>query len=125
MNPAPLATAREAWGDELPDWVETLAVECGRTSQNKVAVLLDRSAAVISQVLRRKYPASMAGIEERVRGVFLNARVACPACGDIPANECQDWREKAREFAPGNPVRVRMFRACNTCPRNKPKETEE
>lgn len=125
MNPAPLDTAREAWGADLPDWIETLAVECGRTSQNKVAAQLCRSAAVISQVLRHKYPASMDGIEERVRGVFLNARVACPAFGEIAANECQDWREKSREFAPGNPVRVRMFRACNACPRNKAKESEE
>ena len=50
--------------------------------------------------------------------------MACPAFGEIAANECQDWREKSREFAAGNPVRVRMFRACNACPRNR-KETEE
>ena len=115
---APLDTAREHWGAALPDWVEVLAVECGRSSANKVADLLDRSPAVISQVLRNKYPARTDAIEERVRGVFLDAKVACPASGEMPLQLCQDWRAKAGEFVLGNPTRVRMFRACNACPRH-------
>ena len=110
-------TARDHWGEGLPDWVEVLAVECGRSNAAKVAGLLDRSPAVISQVLRNKYPADLARIEERVRGVFLDAKVACPAVGAMPVQQCQDWREKARTFQLGNPTRVRMFRACNGCPR--------
>lgn len=117
--PTPLEIAREAWGEPLPDWVETLAIACGRSSQKRVAEALGRSGAVISQVLRKSYPASMAGIEERVRGVYLNGTVACPALGELPVNECQDWREKTRIFAVGNPLRARMNRACPTCPRNK------
>jgi hypothetical protein len=124
MKRAPLQTAREAWGEPLPDWIETLAIACGRTSQAAVAKELGRSGAVVSQVLRRVYPAGMAAIEERVRGVYLNARIACPGLGEIAAHACKDWRAKAREFAPGNPVRVRMFRACAACPRNR-KEVEE
>ena len=48
----PLDIARDAWGDALPDWVETLAIECGKSSQNKVAKRIDRSATLISRVLR-------------------------------------------------------------------------
>lgn len=116
---SPIEVARSAWGDVLPDWVETLAIECGRTSQIDVARKLDRSGAVISQVLRNKYPAETGLIEERVRGVFLAGQVACPGLGEIPTHECQDWREKARTFAIGNPMRARMYRACNVCPRNQ------
>lgn len=115
----PLAIALAAWGEPLPDWVETLAIACGKTSQAQVAKQLGRSGAVISQVLRRVYPASMAGIEERVRGVFLNGTVACPALGEVPVHECQDWRDKARTFAMGNPLRLRMYRACQNCLRNR------
>ena len=124
MTQSPIDVARAAWGEPLPDWVETLAIACGRSSQAQVAKALGRSGAVISQVLRKTYPASMAGIEERVRGVFLHGTVACPALGEVPVHECQDWREKGRTFALGNPLRLRMFRACQTCSRNR-KESEE
>jgi len=117
MKVTPLDVAREAWGEPLPDWVETLAITCGRTSQAKVAKELDRSGAVISQVLRKVYPADMDRIEERVRGVFMNGLVACPSLGELPVQACQDWRDKATKLEVGNPIRTRMFRACNRCPR--------
>jgi len=115
---SPLEIARIAWGATLPDWVQAMAVECTATSQNRVAARMDRSPALISQVLRAKYPADLSAVEERFRGVFLAGRVACPALGTLPSHECQDWRAKSRSFATGNPLRVRMFRACAACPRN-------
>lgn len=117
MKQTPLDLARAAWGEPLPDWVETLALACGRSSQAKVAEKLDRSGAVISQVLRKIYPAEMDRIEERVRGVFMDGRVACPGLGEIAMQLCQDWRGKAVSLEVGNPLRTRMFRACNACPR--------
>lgn len=120
----PLDKAREAWKDGLPDWVEVLAVECGRSSANKVADRLDYSSAVISQVLGNKYGASTDRLEERVRGIFLDAKVACPATGEMPLQQCQDWRDKSGQFVLGNPQRVLMYRACNKCPRNG-KETPQ
>ena len=103
----------------MPDWIERLAVECGRSSQNRVASALDRSATMISQVLSKTYPGDLAGIEDRVRGVFMDQTVLCPALGDLPTQACQDWRDKAKTFALGNPMRVRMYRACRACPRNQ------
>lgn len=120
----PLQIAEEAWGTPLPDWVRVLALACARSSQVAVAKELGRSPAVVSQVLRKRYGAEMDRFEERVRGLYLDGRVMCPALGDLPTNECQDWRDKARSFAVGNPLRVRMFRACAGCPRNQ-KESEE
>lgn len=126
MSSAPIDLARAAWGAELPDWVEVLALACARTSQARVAKQLDRSPALISQILHNKYPADTAAIQERVMGVFMDGRVACPGLGDIAAQVCQDWRAKSGKLEVGNPLRVRMFRACNACPRNQtPNSTKE
>ncbi|WP_102226898.1 hypothetical protein [Acidimangrovimonas sediminis] len=115
----PLAIAEEAWGEALPEWVAALAAECAAASQNKVAGRLGVSASMISQVLRRKYPADLTPLEDRFMGVFRHARVDCPALGLMPLNECRSWREKSRTFAAGNPLRLRMYRACAGCPRNR------
>jgi hypothetical protein len=110
-----LTKAEAAWGAELPDWVRALAIACGRTSQAAVGRELDRSGAIVNQVLHRKYLADTTRIEERVRGIYLNGRVLCPALGELPSQHCQDWRDKSRAFTPGNPLRTRMFRACRGC----------
>lgn len=125
MTRAPdlIEVAEAAWGTPLPDWVRALALQCQLTSQAAVARKLDRSPAVISTVLRKTYTADTSRIEERVRGVFLDGKVICPALGDLPTQECQDWRAKAATFASGNPLRTRMFRACRKCPINM-KEAE-
>lgn len=119
MSDGPLEVVQKAWGVPLPDWIETLALACSNSSQAKVAEKLDRSPAVISQVLRKIYPAELARIEERVRGVYMDGRVACPGLGEIAVQLCQNWRDKSGRLEVGNPLRVRMFRACNACPRNQ------
>jgi hypothetical protein len=119
LKQTPLDIARAAWGEPMPDWVETLAVACSAkgSSQAKVADLLGRSGAMVSQVLRNIYPGDMTRIEERVRGVFMDGRVACPGMGEIATQACQDWRVKAAQVVIGNPLRQRMYRACHACPR--------
>lgn len=108
----------------MPDWVRALAMACARTSQGKVALALGRSAATVSQVLNNIYRADTARIEERVRGLYLDGRVICPALGELPTQQCQDWRDKSHAFAPGNPLRTRMFRACRACPVNTKEAAE-
>lgn len=110
-----MTAAQEAWGSPVPDWIRSLALACERSSQSKVAAQLDRSPAVVSTVLRKKYAGSYERIEERVRGILMDGRIECPGMGQLPSHECQDWREKAKVFAPGNPTRTRMFRACRKC----------
>lgn len=121
----PLEAAREAWGAQMPDWVETLAIQCGRSSQAAVARDLSISGAAVSQILRSIYPAKTDTIEDRVRGVFLNGSVDCPTLGIIPSNQCSDWRHAARSFRLGSLQRAQMYRACNACPRFKPETTDE
>jgi len=112
-----LDNARAAWGEQLPDWIETLALECQATSQSKVAKALDVSPTAISQVLHGKYAGSTARMEERVRGVYLDGKVMCPALGELAVNECLKHRDRAKTFEMASPTRVMMFRACNRCPR--------
>ncbi len=114
-----LDAARAAWGEDLPDWIEALARECDASSQSKIAARLGRSPALVSQVLRRKYAADLAGVEQVFRGVFEQLTVECPSLGELPANACRDWQLKAARFVNVNSLRVRMYRACHSCPRFK------
>lgn len=111
-----IETAREAWGAELPDWVEVLALECDRTSQNKAAQRIGYAAAAVSTILRRKYGARTDAIEDTVRGCLMRETLACPALGDIGRDECRKWRRKAGAFQNVNSKHVMMYRACNHCP---------
>lgn len=112
----PVEIAHAAWGDAVPEWVLGLARECAASSQNQVAKRMNRSASLISAVLRAKYQGSMEAVEEVYRGVFENAVVVCPALGAIPANDCRDWQRHALRFVNINSERVRMYRACRACP---------
>ncbi|UWQ00828.1 hypothetical protein K3X44_09900 [Aliiroseovarius crassostreae] len=114
----PVKDMTAEWAGSAPDWVLCLAQECAASSQRQVALRLERSGALVNQVLRNKYKGDMAAVAARVRGVFMNGTIACPALGNIPANECQDWREKSRKFGNANMQRVRMFKACNRCTLN-------
>lgn len=108
--------ARDAWGGDLPDWVLGLAQECAKASQNKVALRMDYSAALISQVLSRKYPGDLTAVRDRYLGIFEAQVVDCPELGNMPLNVCQDWRKRARHLQPANARNVQMFRACTRCP---------
>ena len=118
--------AQEFWGEDLPDWVLALARACDLpgASQRKVGDRIGYTGSVISQVLRNAYGARLDAIEERVRAVYLGGLLDCPARGEIPSEACLNWRDKSRELRSSSPVVVRMFRACNACPRNQ-KQTEE
>ncbi|MBN8294709.1 hypothetical protein JI664_22250 [Rhodobacter sp. NTK016B] len=113
----PVATARASWGAEAPDWVLRLAEECALSSQSKVATKLGRSAALVSNVLRKKYPGDMGAVEDLVRGTYMRATTLCPALGEISVAECRRWIQSARAYTNENSERVRMYRACRRCPR--------
>ncbi len=113
-----IQTAQDAWGKAIPDWVQRLAEECQSSSQVKAAKQIKRSAALVNQVLKNKYKGDLKAVEDCIRGVFMNGTITCPALGEIPANECHDWRKKSRKFAGVNTLRVRMYRACTSCPIN-------
>lgn len=107
------------WGAEAPEWTQELARRCEATSQNRVAEALNVSAAQISQALRNKYKGDMKKLRDRVEGKFMSQTIACPELGNLPLNECRDWRGRAASAGSANMMRVKMFRACNRCPIHK------
>lgn len=113
----PVSIAHASWGADIPDWVLKLADECAASSQNKVAVRLGRSAALVSNVLRNKYQGDMAAVEDMVRGRFMRAIVQCPALGETSTAVCRDWMAKAKTYSNENSERVRMGKHCRRCPR--------
>lgn len=113
----PVEIARSSWGETMPSWVERLARECATTSQNRVAARMNRSASLVSAVLRNKYRGDMAAVEEIVRGTFERSVVACPALGTIGWSACREWQQRAQTYSNVNSERQRMYRACNGCAR--------
>lgn len=115
---AALLTSLDAWGDTLPDWVRALAEACEASSQNKVAQQLGYSGALVSNVLRNRYPGDLRAVENIVRGTLMAETVACPALGELSLADCQHWRRKSRTPTSGNSLDNRMARACRKCPIN-------
>ncbi|MCC5966160.1 MAG: hypothetical protein JJU24_08480 [Natronohydrobacter sp.] len=113
----PEQIAQVSWNGCPPEWVAQLALRCAATSQNRVAAAMGLSASLISQVLRNKYPGDLQRIEELFRGHFMDATLTCPELGVMPLHACHDWMAKARGYSNSNHHRVRMFRACQRCPR--------
>jgi hypothetical protein len=113
-----LTKATECWGAP-PDWIVALAEACHKSSQAAVARQLAVSGGLISQLLSNTYPAGTARIEERVRGLLMRAVVDCPVMGELPTNECQDWRRKAASPQLASPRAVMMCRACMGCAHNQ------
>lgn len=110
-----VAIAREAWGDDLPDWVEALAQECQRTSQNKAAQVLGYSNGAVSMVIRNKYVANSQGIEMAVRGALMSESIDCPFIGMIGKDVCRQWRIKRKRGVRANRLQIQMARACGEC----------
>ncbi|UWQ34594.1 hypothetical protein K3555_08960 [Leisingera sp. M527] len=111
-----LLIAQDVWGSGIPDWITVLATECDRASQNQVSKRLQISATAVSQVISRTYSASLENIEKRVREVYMNAPVNCPALAqEISSETCLSWRLKSGAKTGSDPFSINMDRACRRC----------
>ena len=113
-----LIIAQDGWG-EVPEWVHALVVACDApgSSQSKVAKQLGISGSALSQTLSGKYKGDLVRMEDRIRSIFLNDDVICPALGQTSARICLKYRDQAVQLTSSSPLRVQMFKACNACPR--------
>lgn len=111
----------QCWGEDVPHWIITLAEECDKTSQSKVAQKIGRSAALVNQVLKKSYKADLNAIQQRVETVF-GCPISCPVLGLIDGDRCLSEQEKP--FRPYNHVMVSLYRACRKCPRRIQKSGE-
>lgn len=109
--------AERCWGEALPDWVRQLAREADAGSQARAAARIGFSPAVVSLVLSNTYHGRLDRIEAAVRATLVDPTVDCPALGPIPIDRCGTQRR--RPFSTANPESVRLWRACQSCPRNR------
>ena len=104
-----IETAKQHWGENMPDWIEVLALEADKSSQNKIAQKIGKSSAAISQVLKNIYPGTIENVEAAVRANLMNG---------ILIRECLE--NQSRPFCgSGNPNKIRLFKACRNCKFNK------
>ncbi|MCY0966161.1 helix-turn-helix domain-containing protein [Parathalassolituus penaei] len=96
-----------------PRWLTELRHQCAARSQAQVARELEVSGALISQVLKGKYPGDLHRIEKLVRGQYLGDTVLCPVLGELELDNCQRYQRQAG--ATHNPLRVQLYRACKHC----------
>ncbi len=101
-------------GGEVPEWIWALAEACDCSSQGQIAKRLGISPAVVNQVLGNAYKGRLDRVEARVRGELMRETVRCPVLAAISKRDCLD-HQKAK-FSATNPLRVRLYRACKTCP---------
>lgn len=109
-------TVKKSWGDDAPAWVKSLAAECDKTSQAKVAGAMGRSPSLVNMVLKNRYSGNMDDVKARFETAFTET-IECPVLGDIDGQTCLNWQSKP--YSGANHLVVRMFRACQRCPNNQ------
>ena len=109
-----LQRAREAWGADVPDWVQALADECDRTSQRVAGRRIDYSAGLVCNVLKAKYNGDLRAVEQLVRGAFMAETVDCPVFGEMSSATCL-----GNQRAEWSSRRAMILAACPTCPHSR------
>lgn len=105
-----------AWGDEPPRWIRLLAAEVEATSRTLAGQRIGMSRSAVSLALANRYPSpSTAGVERRVLASLDG--IHCPAQGEtISTQQCREYRE--RPAPTHNPMAMRIWRTCQSCPNN-------
>jgi len=86
-------------------------------AQAAAAEALGVSPGVVNNALKERYFGSVEALAQRIRGAFMDETVRCPVMGDLSAKHCLDYQTRPVAFT--NPLRVRLYRACKTCPNRK------
>lgn len=103
----------------MSDWIDVLKQVSEHSSQSAVATRIGYSAAVVNQVLKGTYKGDLISVEDAVRGALMGAVVDCPVIGEMPRNRCIEHQRRGAHFAPTNPLRIQLYRACPTCEHNR------
>lgn len=106
-----------------PDALAALERACDTAtggSQVRAAKALGVSSAVINHLLKHKYAGDVGRMETKIRGEFLRETVRCPVLGDLSKRSCLDYQRQP--YAPTNPTRSRLHKACKTCVHRESKD---
>jgi len=98
-----------------PIWITELRDQCVKLGRKQVANEIGYSVTAISQVLNGKYPGDLGRVEQSVRGAYMGATVLCPVLGELEKQKCFKHQRNKQAV---NPMRVQLYRACNSgdCP---------
>ena len=109
--------AQNAWNGAAPDWIMAMAhaADSGM-SRRRIAEVIGYSPAAVSQVMAGKYRGSAEKMAAAVRAALINDAVTCPVLGEITGEQC--LAEQRKPLAATSGHRVRLWRACRSCPHN-------
>lgn len=98
-------------------WLLILSRKVDAKGRPVVERELNLSAATLSLVLNKKYPASTENIERRVMAMYgHDGKVQCPVLGEIEPALCTvKWERAHRVKSVGNPATSRLYIACRKC----------
>ena len=116
-KPSTLDRARAAWRGDPPDWIVVLAEEVDRSTQTAAGRRLGYSASVVNQALAASYKGDLRSFEAAVRGALMGATVMCPVLDEITKDLCLEEQRIAKAATSG--LRMRLARACKTCPHSR------
>ena len=96
------------------EWFDVLLQKVTELGRRQVETDTGLSKTTLSMVLNKKYNGSLENVGKRVAAAYIRTTVNCPVLGDIASQRCA--AEQQKPFSHSNPQRVRLFRACKTCP---------
>ena len=111
------------WGEAPPRWILLLADEVRATNRKMAGERIGVSRSAVSLALANRYPSpSTDSIEKKV--LLALDGLSCPAQQlTISVEQCRDYR--ARPAPTHNPMAMRLWRHCQTCPHNPERQGEE
>jgi len=98
------------------DWRALLQRAYEADGPTAVGAALGYSPATVIGVVKGTYGADASRVARRVVEIYGQDVVACPVLGAIPVTDCALHRRAP--FAATNPLRVRLWKACRSCPHN-------
>ncbi len=111
-----MALAKEHWVPTLPEWVMRLAEYADQHTQADAARKIGRSASLVNQVLKNRYPGDLMQVQARVEAAFNAQQVQCPILGMIDGPICM--KHQLSPYSPANHQAVALFRECRRCAHN-------
>lgn len=99
------------------DWLTLLRNKAKEKGRRQVEQDVGFSKTTLSQVLNEKYAGNLDNVKEKVIAAYTDVEVNCPVLGDIPVRRCLS--EQVKPFTPSNPQRVRLYKACMSCPNRR------
>jgi len=111
------------WVEEQPRWITLLANEVRATNRKMAGDRIGVSRSAVSLALANRYPSpSTDSIEKKV--LLALDGLKCPAQQlTISVEQCREYR--SRPAPTHNPMAMRLWRSCQTCPNNPDRQQGE